>query len=224
MKKILKQGLIVSCQALEHEPLHSSYVMSKMATAAVEGGAIAIRANGYDDVVTIKQTVNVPVIGLIKRDYEDSTIFITPTIKEVNELAKAGCDVIALDATLRKRPEDEQLDTIVNKTRELYPDIELMADIATFEEAINADHLGFDYISTTLSGYTEETKDIEIPNLNLVKQLDGKVKAKVIAEGGIWTLVHLKQALDFNAYGAVIGSAITRPQLITKRFNSVFED
>jgi N-acylglucosamine-6-phosphate 2-epimerase len=222
MNKRLGKGLIVSCQALPHEPLHSPYIMSRMAVAAIEGGAIAIRANGYNDIIEIKKYVNVPIIGLVKRDYADSPIYITPTRIEIDELASAGVDVIALDATDRERPNNEALKDLIHYAREHYPNIELMADIATYEEGITADQLGFDYISTTMSGYTEETKDVIKPNLDLIKQLNGKINAILIAEGGISTPEQLQTAFRNGAYSVVVGGAITRPQQITKAFNQAF--
>jgi len=222
MNKKLIKGLIVSCQALEDEPLHSPYIMSKMSKAAVEGGAIAIRANGYYDIVAIKNEVSVPVIGLIKSCYQDSDVYITPTMKEIDLLAKANCDIIAVDATTRKRPNGKLLEDIIKETREKYPNIELMADISSYEDAINADKLGFDYISTTLSGYTEESKDIQLPNIDLLKQLKSRVSATLVAEGGIWTLDHIKDAVEAGVDLVVIGTAITRPQEITKRYNHYF--
>ena len=154
---MLPQGLIVSCQALPDEPLHSSFIMSKLALAAYEGGAVGIRANTKEDIEAIKAEVPLPVIGIVKRDYEGSEVFITATSKEVDELIASGCDVIALDATKQERPQ-ETLAELVAYIREHSPHTEIMADISTVEEAINADQLGFDYIGTTLRGYTHYTK------------------------------------------------------------------
>ncbi len=150
---MLPHGLIVSCQALPDEPLHSSFIMSKMALAAYEGGAVGIRANTKEDILAIKETVDLPVIGIVKRDYDHSDVFITATSKEVDELIESQCEVIALDATLQQRPK-ETLDELVSYIRTHAPNVEIMADIATVEEAKNAARLGFDYIGTTLHGYT----------------------------------------------------------------------
>ncbi|MFX2273386.1 N-acetylmannosamine-6-phosphate 2-epimerase, partial [Acinetobacter baumannii] len=150
---MLPHGLIVSCQALADEPLHSSFIMSKMALAAYEGGAVGIRANTKEDILAIKETVDLPVIGIVKRDYDHSDVFITATSKEVDELIESQCEVIALDATLQQRPK-ETLDELVSYIRTHAPNVEIMADIATVEEAKNAARLGFDYIGTTLHGYT----------------------------------------------------------------------
>ncbi|QVK18351.1 N-acetylmannosamine-6-phosphate 2-epimerase [Mycoplasmatota bacterium] len=218
IRKILKPGLIVSCQALEDEPLHSSKIMARMAVAAQMGGAVAIRANSGKDIKKIRKEVNIPIIGLVKKDYPDSEIYITPTMKEVKEVVKAGADIIAVDATDRLRPNSVTLDEFYKEIKKKYPDIYLMADVSTFEEGIKADELGFDLISTTLSGYTSYTSDVNLPNIRLVEQLSKEIKNAVLtAEGGIWSSEDLKKCMEFS-YSAVIGSAITRPQLITKHY------
>lgn len=216
--KQIKGGLIVSCQALKHEPLHSSYIMSRMAAAAQEGGAVGIRANTPEDIQEIKKAVNLPVIALYKQDYEDSPIYITPTEKEVELLMEVNPEIIALDATNRLRPNEVTLDEFFDRIRRRYPDQLFMADCATFEEGIHAQEIGFDIVGTTLSGYTEETKGISLPNHTMIGQLARTLTVPVIAEGGIWELEDLKKAISENAYAAVIGSAITRPYEITKRY------
>ncbi|UEX89894.1 N-acetylmannosamine-6-phosphate 2-epimerase [Staphylococcus ratti] len=216
---MLPQGLIVSCQALPDEPLHSSFIMSKMALAAKEGGAVGIRANTKEDILAIKNEVDLPIIGIVKRDYEGSNVFITATQKEVDELLESGCEVIAMDATLRKRPK-EDLETLVKYVRERAPHIELMADIATLSEAKNAETLGFDYIGTTLHGYTEETQG-QVLYANDFQFLDDvltHVNQKVIAEGNVMTPEMLKIVTDKGVHASVVGGAITRPRDITRRF------
>ncbi|QLK85364.1 N-acetylmannosamine-6-phosphate 2-epimerase [Staphylococcus sp. 17KM0847] len=221
----LPQGLIVSCQALEDEPLHSSYIMSKMALAAKEGGAVGIRANTKEDIIAIKKEVELPVIGIVKRDYPNSSVFITATQKEVDELLESGCEVIALDATLRARPV-ESLEALVQYVRQKAPDVELMADIATLEEAINAEHLGFDYIGTTLHGYTEETKGCLLydDDFKFLVDVLENVNQRVIAEGNVITPEMLKKVFDKGVYASVVGGAITRPRDITKRFVKMIEE
>ena len=146
----IKNSLIVSCQALPDEPLHSSFIMSKMALAAKQGGAKGIRANTKEDIIQIKEEVNLPVVGIVKRDYKDSEVFITATYKEIDELLESNCEMIAIDATTRNRPQDIKLQDLVDYTKRLNSEVELMADIATLEEAKIAEKLGFDCISTTL--------------------------------------------------------------------------
>ncbi|WP_078429098.1 N-acetylmannosamine-6-phosphate 2-epimerase [Alkalihalobacterium alkalinitrilicum] len=214
----LKGGLIVSCQALADEPLHSSYIMSKMAVAAKRGGAVGIRANSYEDIVEIKKEVNLPVIGIVKRDYDDSEIYITPTIQEVEEVARAGAEIVALDATNRIRPNGRMLEDFYQEVREKFPEILLMADVSTYEEGVYASELGFDLVATTLSGYTPYTNGVELPNIELLKRLATKLDLPVMAEGGYWTTDDLESAVDSGAYACIVGSAITRPMEITKRF------
>lgn len=221
MLEKIKGKLIVSVQALEGEPLYDSYIMSKMALAAKEGGAFGIRSNSKEDIIAIKKEVDLPIIGLVKKTYDNSEIFITPTRKEVLALIESGCDMIAIDATLRKRPNGESLDDLVafiHSNKKL-----AMADISTFEEALNAQKIGFDCISTTLSGYTPYTKKTNHPDFKLIKTCVKKLKIPVIAEGKIKTVSQLKRILKYNPYSVVIGSAITRPKLITESFAAVFK-
>ena len=157
MIESIRKHLIVSCQALKDEPLYSSFIMSKMALAAQMGGAKGIRANSVDDITEIKRTVNLPIIGIIKKDYDDSDVYITPTISEVDDLVKTGCEIIAMDATSSLRPNNIPLDIFFKQVREKYSNQLFMADCSTIEEAINADKLGFDFIGTTLVGYTSQS-------------------------------------------------------------------
>lgn len=220
MLEKIKNGLVVSCQALENEPLHSSYIMSKMALAAAQGGAVGIRANSKEDIIAIKQEVSLPVVGIVKRDYPDSEVFITATKKEIDELAESGCEMIAMDATMRPRPNGEKLSELVAYTKENYPHVELMADISTLEEALQAEQLGFDCVSTTLYGYTKETAGHKLydNDFEFVKTVVNQVKIPVIAEGNILTPEMARRVLEIGVYAVVVGGAITRPQLITERF------
>lgn len=186
----LKGHLIVSCQALPHEPLHSSFIMGRMAKAAEEGGARGIRANTKEDILEIKKNVDLPVIGIVKRDYEDSKVYITPTMKEVDELMEVKPEIIAVDATIELRPGGLTLDEFYYDIRKKYPNQLLMADCSTAEEAIHADDLGFDFIGTTLVGYTEHSKGdkIEENDFEIIRTILKNVKHRVIAEGNINTL------------------------------------
>ncbi|MCL2719493.1 MAG: N-acetylmannosamine-6-phosphate 2-epimerase [Lachnospiraceae bacterium] len=214
----IKGGLIVSCQALPDEPLHSSYIMAKMAYAAMMGGAKGIRANTAVDINEIKKVAALPVIGIVKCDYNDSPIYITPTMQEVDELTGCGAEIIAMDATARLRPGGEGLKAFFTRVREKYPRQLFMADCATFAEGIAAAEMGFDIISTTLCGYTDESKGMVVPDYSLLTDLVSQCGKPVIAEGGIWAPAELRQAMACGCHAAVVGSAITRPQLITERF------
>ncbi len=216
----LKGKLIVSCQALPHEPLHSAFIMGRMALAAKEGGAYGIRANTKEDIAEIQTQVDLPVIGIVKRDYEDSKVYITPTMKEINELMEVKPDIIALDATHSLRPGGRTLDEFYREIRKSYPEQLLMADCSTVEEALHADQLGFDFIGTTLVGYTDQSRDLKIESndFEIIRQIVAKVKHRVIAEGNINTPEKAKRVIELGAFSVVVGSIITRPQLITKSF------
>ena len=154
----LQGGLIVSCQALADEPLHSSFIMGRMALAAAQGGAAGIRANSAEDIRAIRENVNLPIIGIIKRDYPDSEVFITATMREVDELMTVAPEIIAIDARDAPRPGGQTLAAFVAAIRAAYPEVLLMADCASLAEMQHADALGFDFIGTTLVGYTPATR------------------------------------------------------------------
>lgn len=214
----IKGGLIVSCQALKEEPLHSSYIMSRMAYAAMLGGAVGIRANTVEDITEIKKTVDLPIIGIIKEVYGDCNVYITPTMKEIDALVECGVDIIASDATCRERPDGKTVGEFFKEVREKYPDQLFMADCSSYEEGMHAAEIGFDLVGTTMNGYTDYTKGVELPNLDLMGRLARECGKPVIAEGGIWLPDQLKAALEAGVHAAVIGGAITRPMEITKRF------
>lgn len=224
-KKLEKQ-LIVSCQALEDEPLHSSEIMGRMAIAAQLGGAKGIRANSVVDIQAIKKEVDLPIIGIIKQDYDDSSVFITPTLKEMKALIAADVGIIATDATDRTRPNEEQLADLIEYARRYGSDVKLMADVSTVEEAITAEELGFDCVSTTLVGYTEQSEgmDMSHDDFKILKEMVQAVSVPVIAEGKIDTPQKARQALENGAHFIVVGGAITRPQQITERFSNAVKE
>ncbi len=221
----LKGKLIVSCQALPEEPLHSSFIMGRMALAAKQGGAFGIRANTKEDISEIKKTVDLPVIGIVKRNYEGCDVYITPTMKEIEELMEVKPEIIAIDATVSSRPKGVSVDDFFQKVKEKYPNQLFMADCSTVEEAIHADELGFDFIGTTLVGYTKQSSYLKIEknDFEILREILKKVKHPVIAEGNINTPQKAKRVLELGAYSVVVGSAITRPQLITKSFAQEIE-
>ena len=198
----LQGGLIVSCQALADEPLHSSFIMGRMALAAAQGGAAGIRANSAEDIRAIRENVNLPIIGIIKRDYPDSEVFITATMREVDELMTVAPEIIAIDARDAPRPGGQTLAAFVAAIRAAYPEVLLMADCASLAEMQHADALGFDFIGTTLVGYTPATC----------------IKRSIIAEGNINTPEKVRRVLALGVYSVVVGSAITRPKWITEQF------
>ncbi|PSU99978.1 N-acetylmannosamine-6-phosphate 2-epimerase [Photobacterium kishitanii] len=220
MLSIVKGNLIVSCQALEDEPLHSSFIMGRMALAAKQGGASAIRANSAEDIAEIKHVTQLPVIGILKRDYDGSSIYITATMKEVDELMAASPEMIALDASLALRPDGMTLSEMVSVIRQRYPSVLLMADIATLEEALTAQELGFDCVSTTLHGYTTETKGMKLyhDDFSFLRDVIKAISIPVIAEGNVGTPAQARRCLELGAYSIVVGGAITRPKQITSIF------
>ena len=215
----LKGEIVVSSQAAPDEPLYKEECMLAMMQSVVNGGAGGLRVAGARDVKNAKKYFHIPVIGLTKPEKLPenwkSVVYITPTLKEVNELIQAEADIIAFDATLRKRENTiEEMILVIHNSNKL-----AMADISTLEEGINAANLGADIISTTLAGYTEQSGEpTEGPDFELLERLVKSVSKPVILEGRIWEPKEVKKAFELGAYCVVIGSAITRPQLITKRF------
>jgi N-acylglucosamine-6-phosphate 2-epimerase len=221
MTNLMQRGIIVSCQALTDEPLHGGDTMLKMAMAAQLGGAIGIRANGVNDIVGIKNVIDLPLIGLYKHTIPGSSIFITPTINEVKAVVDAGADIVAMDVTNREgRYEQvrELLDYVHGAGRLA------MADISTYEEGIQAEQMGFEYVSTTLSGYTPYSPQQDGPDFELVRQLSKVLGVPVVMEGRVWRPEEAIQGLEAGAQYVVVGSAITRPMLITSRYTSLADN
>ena len=218
--KALKGQLIVSCQALPQEPLHSSFIMGRMARAAKEGGAAGIRANTKEDIKEIQEVTGLPIIGIVKRDYPDSAVYITPTMKEIEELMEVKPEIVAIDATGALRPGNVTLADFFNQIKEKYQEQKLMADCSTIEEALFADELGFDFIGTTMVGYTPQSRGLKIEenDFEILRTILEKVKHPVIAEGNVNSPEKAKRVIELGSYAVVVGSSITRPQLITKGY------
>lgn len=212
--------LIVSCQALPDEPLYVAEggIMPLFAKAAVSAGASAIRTSSSTDIADVVDAVSVPVIGLVKRVHAGFEPFITSTLEEVQEVARAGAHVVAIDATDRPRADGRSLARLVRDIRDRHPGLEIMADISTLREGEQAADLGVDTIGTTLNGYTTQSQSKAVSNRDLVELLVSRVDVPVMAEGRIHTPEDARSMLEAGAFSVVVGGAITRPQEIAARF------
>ncbi len=213
----VRGGLIVSCQALPHEPLYGAEIMVRLALAAQQGGGVAIRANTPVDIRAIRATVKLPIIGLYKDDIPGYPVYITPTLAHAKAVAAAGADIIAIDATARSRPHPGTLADFIAAIH-AETDCLVLADIATVAEGLAAQVAGADLISTTMSGYTEDSPKQTGPDLALVEQLAAGLTVPLLAEGRFSLPAQVQQALALGALAVVVGGAITRPQQITRWF------
>lgn len=219
----LRGQLIASCQALPDEPLHGSHIMAAMARAVAIGGAGGIRANSPVDITAIKAAVDLPIIGLYKGAVAGFDLHITPTLAHARAIAEAGADMIAVDATARPHPDGaDGAGFVALLKREL--GVPLLADISTLEEGVAAVAAGADAVGTTLAGYTPYSRQLTTWDEQLLRDLVAMLVVPVIAEGRIWTPAEARQALDLGAHAVVVGSAITRPRLITERFVRAMRD
>ncbi|MCI8316273.1 MAG: N-acetylmannosamine-6-phosphate 2-epimerase [Lachnospiraceae bacterium] len=221
----IKGKVIVSCQAVQGEPLYveEKSIMYLMARAAKQAGTPMIRTSSIRDVVAIKEETGLPVIGLIKIQYEGFESYITPTMKEVDALVDAGSDIVALDCTNQKRGDGKSISEFITEVRTKYPDVVLMADISTYEEGVNAWKLGMDLVGTTMSGYTALSPKLDGPDYELVKKLSETVDIPVIGEGRVHSPEQAVKMLEAGAYAVVVGGAITRPLEIAQRFIKAVE-
>lgn len=217
----LKNKIIVSCQAMPTEPLYLEKCMAAMMKSVVKGGAGALRVAGTRDVRNAKRLFDIPVIGITKPDVIppnwQEIVYITPDLKDTVDLIEAGADIIAFDGTSRPRPGGDTLEGII-KYIKINKRIS-MADISTLDEGLNCEKLGVNIASTTLAGYTQFSPlKSEEPDFDLLKELVDNLTIPVILEGRVWTPEQVDKAFEIGAHAVCIGSAITRPQLITKRF------
>ena len=216
--------VVISCQAYEATPLYGSQYMVAMALSAQLGGASGLRACWPQDVKAVKEACSLPVIGINKKFGDGNPldeIFITPTFESAKAIIEAGCDILALDCTIRACRPFEELNALLHQIKDAYPDMPIMADLATLEEAVKAEETGcVDIISTTLSGYTRNSMEgvTERPDVELIKKIKKEVSLPVNAEGRIWERCDMEAVLEAGADIVSIGSAVTRPHLITERF------
>ncbi|NES27827.1 putative N-acetylmannosamine-6-phosphate 2-epimerase [Micromonospora terminaliae] len=213
----LAGGLVVSCQPLPDDPddpMRDPYVQARVAAAVVRGGAVAVRVNGPDDIAAVRPVVDVPLIGLYKHGTEG--VFITPTAAHALDVALAGADIIAIDATDRPRPDGRTFGDTVRLIRER-TDALILADISTAAEGVAAVEAGADAVATTLSGYTPASPPTDGPDLGLVARLVAQLSVPVIAEGRYRTTEQIGRAFAAGAHAVVMGNAVTSPLWITRR-------
>lgn len=217
----LTGGLIVSCQAFPHEPLYGGDTMVKLAVAAEQGGACAIRANSPEIIKAIKEKVSVPVFGiykLIPENYDKvRDIVITPNLDAAKAIVEAGADIIAVDCTLREGRTKEDIISLIHSYQE-WIHVPIMGEVSTLEEGYIVEEAGCQIVSTTIAGYTPYSRHLSEPDYELVKELCTHTKLYVNAEGRISTPEQAKKAFACGAWAVTVGSAITRPKVITERF------
>jgi len=214
----LEGGLVVSCQAQEDNPLHGPVFMAAVAEAAVRGGAVGIRAEGVDDIAAIRERVgpDVPIIGILKTEMPDGSLFITAAANDARQIIDAGAELVALDGTRRPRPGGASLEEVISAIHGAGG--AALADCDTLDSAIHAIECGADAVGTTMAGYTPESEKTEGPDFALLAQLVGSAAVPVFAEGRIWTREEGVRALELGASFVVVGTAITNPLAITERF------
>jgi N-acylglucosamine-6-phosphate 2-epimerase len=216
LKSKIQNGLIVSCQATVNSPLAKPEIIAAFAETAVQNGAVGVRIDSPENIRAVKKVVNVPIIGIYKIITAESEVYITPTFESARQIAEAGADIIAIDATFRIRPNGENLTEIVAKIHtEL--GLPVMADVATLEEGINAELIGCDFVGTTLSGYTTETKHIKKPDFELVNNLSS-LSMPTICEGRLRKPEDVKTAFECGVFAVVVGNAITGTDWLVREF------
>lgn len=216
----MKGGLIVSCQTQKDEPIYTPDMVLKMAECAKWGGAVGLRLNSPEQIRQVKEAnLGLPIIGLYKVWNDDTDVFITPTMKEVDEIVAAGADIIALDCTEQKTHEGTIAWDLLPQVRAKYPDHLIFADVSNVEEAIHASENGAEIVAPTLYGYTANTANIEGPDFRMIAKMCREVKdADVIMEGHIYSPEDAMKCIFVGCHSVVVGSAITRPHYVTKRF------
>jgi N-acylglucosamine-6-phosphate 2-epimerase len=213
----LRNGLVVSCQAPHGSPMRAPEHMAAMARAAAAGGAQGIRAEGRGDIEAIRAAVELPVIGLRKLEVPGTEVYITPTVESAREVVEAGAAVLAVDATLRRRHDGSEPGAFIRRLhREL--GVPVLADVDTLEAGVGAREAGAAAVATTLSGYTTDGSRPDGPDLELVAQLADRLDCPIIAEGRYATAEHVRGAFAAGAFAVVVGTAITNPVVLTRRF------
>lgn len=215
----LRNGLIVSCQMEKHAPCFDENIIELMAKSALWGGACALRINGVDNIEKIRKLTDVPIIGLIKVFQEDTEVFMTPTMKEVDEVIKAGADIVAIDGTDRMI-NGQKANEIIVEIKKKYPEIVMLADVRDEVDALKSLELGADMVAPTFYRFKKDAKSSDLPDWEMFAKMCKLCKGKglVLMEGKVWTPDDAIRAFHYGAYAVVVGSAITRPHLIARRF------
>jgi N-acylglucosamine-6-phosphate 2-epimerase len=213
----LRGGLIISCQAPADSPLNDPHVIRAMALTAEQQGAVGVRLNGAANIAAARARISVPIIGIEKVVTPDSEVYITPTFAVAERVATSGATIIAIDATQRLRPNGERLDALIARIQKELQ-LPVMADIATFDEAILAAESGAEILATTLCGYTKETAGASLPALDLIERLSTNIKLPIICEGGVASPDHVRRAFDCGAFAVVVGTAITGITQLVQNF------
>jgi N-acylglucosamine-6-phosphate 2-epimerase len=221
----LRNGLIVSCHADPSGNIDPRTVLEYYVLCAIEGGASAIRVEGIEQVRAIRELTKLPLIGYVRDSYADGADLVTGSIDQIEQLYAAGADIVAIDATKRKRPDGTDGFIFFENARKRFSK-PLWADIANFREGVRAAECGADVVATTLSGYTAgtATEDYRTPDFTLIQELGASLTIPLIAEGRIWSPESASRALALGAFAVVVGSAITRPQVITRMFAESLRD
>lgn len=222
---LMYHGLIVSCHADHDEPFDKPEFVASFARAAELGGAVALRVAGVENILAVRRHTKLPIIGFTEGNYSDQdSLLITPDYSDIETLIEANTDIIAIDVTNRRRPNGMDGLDFCREVRKRY-DVPLWADVSVFREGVKAAEYGADFVSTTLSGYTASTtmKDHRRPDFSLIRELSLSLTIPVIAEGRIWTPNDAALAIREGAYAVVVGTAITRPRVVTQMFVSALQ-
>jgi N-acylglucosamine-6-phosphate 2-epimerase len=211
----LRGGLIVSCQALPGSPLRDARMIAALARCAERGGAVGVRIDGPDDVAAVRRAVAVPIVGIYK--ISGGPVYITPTFEEARQVARAGADIVAVQATRERDDTPHPLAPLIARAHQELS-VPVMADVSTLDEGLQAADAGADLLATTMSGYTPQSPTLEGPDLTLIHELAGRLAIPVVAEGRIATPEDARAALHAGAWAVVVGRAITMPEAITERF------
>jgi len=229
MRKILKRGLIVSCQPYYGvETFYDYEFIKRFALSAKFGGAAGLRIEGPSNIsMLLNDSIDMPIIGLKKKHNTRNryrSISITPSMFEISELYNSGARIIAVDFTLREQRDKEFYKLFMREIKQEYKDVEVFADVSTIEEALIAQDSGVNYVASTLTGYTEQTKYITLPDFNILSEFQKHLSIPYIAEGGFSSIEDVQKAVKLGVYCIVIGTAITRPHVLAERYSKLFKE